>query len=126
MIEGIRLRGISSSGNTFNVSEEIYTLSPECGWAGYIGARVRLVSGVDGNPSPGYHPDEGWVTVTLVDPEEVACRSTTLEVVQKMGIASSFFIHIGVPRDALIPSRTAFDAILEDTFGDTTPCENAE
>ncbi len=116
MIEGVRLRGISNTGYVFNVSEEIYTLSVESGWAGYVGARVRLVSGIDGNPTPGYHFDEGWTTVTLLDPEEILCRSTTLEVVQKMKLVDSIFIHIGVPRASLIPVKTAYDHLLSDSM----------
>jgi hypothetical protein len=34
-----------------------------------VGTKVRLISGVDGNPNPGYHFSEGFCTICRVDAE---------------------------------------------------------
>lgn len=54
----------------FNTSTELYVLDP-----GYKGVHaikladrlLRLVSGIDGNPTPGYHYRPGWTAVTIDD-----------------------------------------------------------
>jgi hypothetical protein len=38
------------------------------GWP--IGKRVRLISGIDGNATPGYHFTKGFVTVCSADAKE--------------------------------------------------------
>ena len=58
-------------GRVCNLSDEIYVLE---GFESAFeddhyqnGTRVRLISGVDGSPIPGYHFSKGYVTVCSVE-----------------------------------------------------------
>jgi hypothetical protein len=56
----------SANHGTCILSDELYQVWREKDWSPThygIGAKVRLISGVDNNPTPGHHFMDGYVTV---------------------------------------------------------------
>lgn len=54
---------------TLTLSDVVYVVKDANNPHGarYAGARMRAISGVDGNPEPGYHFVLGWITLCPVD-----------------------------------------------------------
>lgn len=59
-------------GRPYNLSDEVYELLKPHEMSGDkypVGQRIRLISGVNGSPIPGYHTTPGHTTVCRVDAE---------------------------------------------------------
>lgn len=71
MMDHFRNRKVFLSNEVYEVLEDTIHVKK--------GDKVRLISGIDGNPKPGYHPSPGWKTV---------CRENATEP-QYLGILAS-------------------------------------
>lgn len=105
-------------GELCNLSEEVYTLSPECRWKGYEGLRVRLMS--EGSAEPGHHFDPEWASVVLLNEEELLLRimpgADPGQEAARKWLKGKSFLRIGVPKASLIPAPTLREQLLSDAF----------